>query len=558
LSFVIFQYELCTILLVVSSVGLFPLFGIISTIISFRRKIYGRLKLLSNLTFYLGLLSLGLFTFLDSFIAGFGSETFHFIPFFALTCFSAPVLRIIHFIIAHLKKSKTTEMTQNDTRIIKHVMKSCSLSFSPIVISLIALVVFSAIPGVCFPQIILLLGLILGLVLLAQNFKADLFQTVVTSTGILMCGFFLAVVFFDVTFPFILNKFEYANKAKTYDGSSVQLDSTIVIPTLDSPTPEKANVIWCSTFQISWNQLKDEVIKQPIQLAGAEEICNLLNNAKQSAADLKPDSYYAAAGVVEEGIIDKIKKEMADKFPSEEVPGFSFLTPKDLIAYSFIYLEIKFLNPFEKRNKEFLFNDSAGKQTDVVSFGVWDDDSKFDKIRDQLEVLYYHRPDSNDRLDERSEFAIDLCKTTEPYQIVVARIPKQQTLSRSILYLEDKISAYRTTETYDPEFASDDVLIVPEMFWRIKHSFGDIVNKELIHPAFKSYRMALADQTIQFKLDRYGVILKSDSRIMIILGLFCPRYFVFDKPFLIYLKKRDARNPFFVMWVDNAELLTKR
>jgi hypothetical protein len=27
------------------------------------------------------------------------------------------------------------------------------------------------------------------------------------------------------------------------------------------------------------------------------------------------------------------------------------------------------------------------------------------------------------------------------------------------------------------------------------------------------------------------------------------------RPFLIYLKKRGAGHPFFVMWVDNAELL---
>jgi hypothetical protein len=34
-----------------------------------------------------------------------------------------------------------------------------------------------------------------------------------------------------------------------------------------------------------------------------------------------------------------------------------------------------------------------------------------------------------------------------------------------------------------------------------------------------------------------------------------PKKLHFDRPFLIYLKKRDAARPFFVMWVDNAELL---
>ncbi|UCF14864.1 MAG: hypothetical protein JSW59_15755 [Phycisphaerales bacterium] len=35
-----------------------------------------------------------------------------------------------------------------------------------------------------------------------------------------------------------------------------------------------------------------------------------------------------------------------------------------------------------------------------------------------------------------------------------------------------------------------------------------------------------------------------------------PRHFDFNSPFLIYVKKRGADySPFFVMWVDNAELM---
>jgi hypothetical protein len=35
-----------------------------------------------------------------------------------------------------------------------------------------------------------------------------------------------------------------------------------------------------------------------------------------------------------------------------------------------------------------------------------------------------------------------------------------------------------------------------------------------------------------------------------------PRYFYFNRPFLISVAKRGANaRPFFVMWVDNAELM---
>ncbi|MHC4439849.1 MAG: hypothetical protein ACYS3S_21030, partial [Planctomycetota bacterium] len=63
---------------------------------------------------------------------------------------------------------------------------------------------------------------------------------------------------------------------------------------------------------------------------------------------------------------------------------------------------------------------------------------------------------------------------------------------------------------------------------------------------------------IDFALSRTGVVLKSDAIIIIPPrgGLTGSRHFHFDRPFLIYLKKREpAATPFFVMWVDNAELM---
>jgi hypothetical protein len=33
---------------------------------------------------------------------------------------------------------------------------------------------------------------------------------------------------------------------------------------------------------------------------------------------------------------------------------------------------------------------------------------------------------------------------------------------------------------------------------------------------------------------------------------------LFYRPFFLYMKKRGAKHPFFVMWVDNAELLIKK
>ena len=64
-----------------------------------------------------------------------------------------------------------------------------------------------------------------------------------------------------------------------------------------------------------------------------------------------------------------------------------------------------------------------------------------------------------------------------------------------------------------------------------------------------------ATQRIKFKLDRCGAMLESEATVFVVAS---GRYFIFNRPFLVYMKKRDCDQPFFVMWVDNAELLNKK
>ena len=58
---------------------------------------------------------------------------------------------------------------------------------------------------------------------------------------------------------------------------------------------------------------------------------------------------------------------------------------------------------------------------------------------------------------------------------------------------------------------------------------------------------------MDFKLDKGGVELASHAGDIMKEG---PRRFYFDRPYLIILKKRGAEQPFFVMWVENAELMS--
>jgi hypothetical protein len=92
------------------------------------------------------------------------------------------------------------------------------------------------------------------------------------------------------------------------------------------------------------------------------------------------------------------------------------------------------------------------------------------------------------------------------------------------------------------------------MFWRIDHRFDGLIGK-VVANTNPPMPVVEAIQTIEFHLDRCGAALESESMVAVRCS---PRYFNFDRPFLVYMQKRGAERPFFVMWVDNAELLVRR
>jgi len=358
---------------------------------------------------------------------------------------------------------------------------------------------------------------------------------------------------------YFVQRIEYSRATETFSGNSDLLKETIILPTLDSPCPRNKNVIWCSSFQLAWNRMKDDVIGAPVEVASAEELAARLNTAEQSDADMEASSFYTAAGRVEEGIISRVQKDMAAKFPSHSVPDFNDIAGirRAILAYSYLTANVPFKYPYRQIKEKFAFTDSQGIKTDVGAFGVWGIESSYKKMREQVEVLYLLEDlqATNEEL-QMKEFVIDLCRHSEPYQVVVAMVEPKETLAQTLSYIRDRIANFKKGKNYERERFLNrvDVLILPEMFCEIEHRFTELIGK-MVTNANPAMPIVEARQGIKFRLDRYGAALESESRIEIAAS---PRYFHFNRPFLVYMKKRDREQPFFVMWVDNAELLNRK
>jgi prepilin-type processing-associated H-X9-DG protein len=359
--------------------------------------------------------------------------------------------------------------------------------------------------------------------------------------------------------------------------NSSDLKQTSIVATLDCPIPEHRNVIWCSTFKMAWDKMKDDIIGEPIRVIGAEELAARLNQAKISPADLNEDSYYATAGFIEKSFIEQIQKDMAKLFPSEPVPSFNEfdglsqeVKDEAILAYSYLNVNVEFEHLFYTNRKKFAFNNPDGTNTNVTSFCNFSElETEYEntkKISQQVDVLYYKRGKRHDG----SEFAVDLSRQTQPYQVVLAVVPRRASLTEMIADLEKKISEFKLDPDYEelrklrPKEHKDDMadeLVVPDVLYILTHHFKELEGKSLGNRKYLGNIIYEAMQMIDFSLSRTGVVLKSESR-MVSFGMevhsVLPRYFHFNRPFLIYVKKRGAEHsPFFVMWVDNAELLNE-
>lgn len=332
---------------------------------------------------------------------------------------------------------------------------------------------------------------------------------------------------------------------------SSQLPDTVVLATLDDQLPAAKNAIWCASFQLAWDRLKNDVVKAPVEIRGAEMPSGRLNAGTFQPGDLDPRDFYAAAGWAKDGIAARIREDMMRAFPDQGDPLLDAPTessPGSAIAYAFLKAGVKFGIPYFEKRSSLMFKDRAGRETGVSSFGIrHEDDYGYFEMRKQVQPLYWLL-DKNHKL---VEFAVDLDRGSKPYQVIVARIDVKGTLAETIRDLESK---FNPPDDYGKGFGPNEVLLVPNIHLDITHRFNELEgrDKPLTTPGHESAFIDRAEQRIVFRLDRSGAEVTSEAKVYM---KPIPRYFIYDRPFLVIMKKRGSSKPFLVLWIADAQLL---
>lgn len=319
------------------------------------------------------------------------------------------------------------------------------------------------------------------------------------------------------------------------------LKRTMVSPHMEQQLVSGSNTMYCSTFQLCWNELKS-FMKGDIELSGDPDIVPFLNKSLSTKEDLSEKSYVAEAGFVGDDLEAIINKQMDSKFQTPKHVDFKSYSDDDIVAYAYLYKNLKFKEEFECFDEPMMFFE-GNQSVKVKAFGIEDYSSKKANLGKQVEIIDY----KNDQ-----DFILKLTTTSADDEIILALVEPQATLLETIEKVDDRIA----TGVHE-RLRKNDTLMIPKFSFNLTHEFRELQDKQLLNPGYTEYMVAEAIQDITFVLDERGAVLESSAKISLKKGIEESRYLAFNKPFLLFMKEEGAEYPYFAIWIENTELMAK-
>lgn len=308
-----------------------------------------------------------------------------------------------------------------------------------------------------------------------------------------------------------------------------------VVPTLSDKISKDTS--WCPTFQLIWNDFKNDIVKQNIKFDKKLDMLDNLNKDDFTKNDISDSYYYKIYGRKNLELKSKIENAIKEKFnqKSDILDQFDWSSDaldsgEDVIdryfLYSMLYREFEFNKKFDT------FNDKFKDIKNVEYFGIIKESNL---IRNQIKVYYYNN---------ENDFAIKLI-TKNNDEVIVIKNPKGETFEEIYNNIKDK----QTTS-----FNSDDNFMMPKIDFNVLREYSELENKE-IETIDGIYTIEKAIQSIKFSLDEKGGKVKSEAGMDVKFEATASdkkiRNFYVDDTFALFLKESNKDKPYFALRVDD-------
>ena len=322
---------------------------------------------------------------------------------------------------------------------------------------------------------------------------------------------------------------------------------TIVTPFLDTKIDKNKNLIYCSSLQISWIDLINNLIKDPIGIENPPEYLSRLNFSKAQKFITSDDSFLSIVGQASKAYKKDIfinKNHSFEKLLSN-ITSENNIEAENIHIVSLMLKQVEFNNEFEGIcGHEFKFSD---KTIHVKAFGI-KDYSIEQRQRVYGNVYTYH--DTSESHIRPVKFAIKLRTLSKSDEVILSNFIPEETLEKTYKNIEFLVNnKYR----YNPFFANS-YITIPAIDFDVMCNYDKLTNKKLTNEKYKNRILEKVIQRIRFKLNGYGTFSLSYNNWGIVSR---PQHYIINGPFFIYIKNKNSDMPYFMAYIANDELLEK-
>lgn len=366
---------------------------------------------------------------------------------------------------------------------------------------------------------------------------------------------FQILIIFGILIILFIIVFVVINKANIFSQKVTKLQSVegiTVVPTMNDTIT--ADSSWCGTFQLVWNDMKNEVVKKDVIFNPQLDMVKNLNKEDFNETMLSEDYYYKIYGLKSLALKEQIENGIKEKFnqtsnilndfnwSESELDNPNNPNVRRYFFYTMLYRKFEFLQEFDK-----LDNGKFGnKYKDVQYFGI--DENTENSVGNQITVLYYNSKD---------DFAI-IVNTKTDDEVIFCKSPNGSNFNEIYENMNNESNKY----TGSRSFKNVDEFKAPNLEFDEKKEYTELANKEFktADPYYDTAEIQKAIQTIKFSLDEKGGEIKSEAAIDMTASVTSvvskpkadePRYFYVDDTFAIFLREKGKTKPYFAGRIDD-------
>jgi hypothetical protein len=329
-----------------------------------------------------------------------------------------------------------------------------------------------------------------------------------------------------------------------------ELKSTEVVGSPHLPLDAERSQIWCATFQMAWDQLREQFGNQQVDLQPAIPLSDALNEHPFPKKAVAPECTLLHAATTGPADDRRLRAEFAERFPDAPVRiEDSADDPSRLRIYAYLEKRLLFFDGLERFPTPMQFG--AGTGAKVESFGVPGKDSAEEGSR-VLEHEVFVRDYVSDQ-----DFIIELAtESKQQDRVILAQVTPLVTLADTWSQVANRIRM-PNPQHKRPHLLSTETLRAPVLALNLQREYQELYDG-VIQSGDLPATIQLARQEIRFRLDERGATLISLAEIEVLAldgdPVDKPRQFIFDRPFLLAMREGE-NEPYFLAWIATAEVM---